>query len=124
MTGAKKHAAFDSNASNASIAVMATLTIRNLPDELHARLRVRAAKNGRSMEAEVREMLAHGLQPTPSAEDKRAFENALDAAQRDFAAFQVPDLLASDELIAERRLEAWRDTVETHGQLAETRRRV
>ncbi|BBY05866.1 FitA-like ribbon-helix-helix domain-containing protein [Mycobacterium noviomagense] len=36
---------------------MATLTIRDLDDELKAALRVRAAKKGRSMEAEVREIL-------------------------------------------------------------------
>lgn len=37
---------------------MATLTIRNLPDEVHRALRVRAAQHGRSTEAEVREILA------------------------------------------------------------------
>ncbi len=36
---------------------MAALTIRNLDDSTHARLRVRAARNGRSMEAEVRAIL-------------------------------------------------------------------
>jgi plasmid stability protein len=36
---------------------MATLNIRNLPDEVHALLRVRAAKAGRSMEAEARAIL-------------------------------------------------------------------
>ncbi len=36
---------------------MAVLNIRNLPDEVHAKLRVRAAKAGRSMEAEAREIL-------------------------------------------------------------------
>ena len=34
---------------------MAVLNIRNLPDEVHAKLRVRAAKAGRSMEAEARD---------------------------------------------------------------------
>jgi plasmid stability protein len=33
---------------------MATLTIRNLPDNVHQGLRARAAANGRSMEAEAR----------------------------------------------------------------------
>jgi len=33
---------------------MATLTIRNLSDEVHRSLRVRAALHGRSTEAEVR----------------------------------------------------------------------
>lgn len=36
---------------------MATLTIRDFDDELKAALRVRAAEQGRSMEAEVREIL-------------------------------------------------------------------
>lgn len=36
---------------------MAMLTVRNLPDEVHRALRVRAAQNGRSMEAEVRQIL-------------------------------------------------------------------
>ena len=36
---------------------MAVLNIRNLPAEIYSRLRVRAAKAGRSMEAEAREIL-------------------------------------------------------------------
>lgn len=36
---------------------MATMTIRNLDDEVKARLRVRAAQHGRSMEEEVRSIL-------------------------------------------------------------------
>lgn len=36
---------------------MASITIRNLDDDVKERLRVRAAGNGRSMEAEVRELL-------------------------------------------------------------------
>ena len=36
---------------------MAVLNIRNLPTEVHARLRVRAARAGRSMEAEARAIL-------------------------------------------------------------------
>lgn len=34
-----------------------TITVRNLDDDVKARLRVRAAENGRSMEAEVRAIL-------------------------------------------------------------------
>lgn len=37
---------------------MGTLTIRDLDDDVKARLRVRAAHHGRSMEAEAREILA------------------------------------------------------------------
>ncbi len=40
---------------------MATLTIRGIDDELRDRLEVRAAQHSRSMEAEVREILAGAL---------------------------------------------------------------
>jgi hypothetical protein len=40
---------------------MATLTIRDFDEELKAKLRVRAAEHGRSMEAEVRAILASVL---------------------------------------------------------------
>ncbi len=42
---------------------MANLNVRNLDPKLHARLRVRAAEHGRSMEAEVRQILADLLRP-------------------------------------------------------------
>ena len=37
---------------------MSSLTVRNLPDEVHRALRLRAAEHGRSTEAEVRHILA------------------------------------------------------------------
>jgi plasmid stability protein len=40
---------------------MASMTIRNLDDELKARLRVRAAQHGRSMEEEARVLLREAL---------------------------------------------------------------
>lgn len=42
---------------------MAMLTVRNLPDEVHRALRVRAAQHGRSTEAEVREILSVAVKP-------------------------------------------------------------
>ncbi|WP_374692183.1 plasmid stabilization protein [Accumulibacter sp.] len=42
---------------------MAILTVRNLPDDVHRALRVRAAQHGRSTEAEVREILAIAVKP-------------------------------------------------------------
>lgn len=42
---------------------MAVLTVRNLPDEVHRALRVRAAQHGRSTEAEVREILEKAVKP-------------------------------------------------------------
>jgi len=40
---------------------MASITIRRLDDSIKARLRVRAASRGRSMEQEAREILKAGL---------------------------------------------------------------
>ena len=42
---------------------MAMLTVRNRPDEVHRALRVRAARHGHSMEAEVREILEAAVSP-------------------------------------------------------------
>ena len=41
---------------------MASITIRRLDETLKARLRVKAAHHGRSMEEEAREILRNGLQ--------------------------------------------------------------
>lgn len=42
---------------------MASITVRNLPDEVHRALRVRAALHGRSTEAEVRAILEEAARP-------------------------------------------------------------
>jgi plasmid stability protein len=42
---------------------MATLTIRNVSDEVHRSLRMRAASHGRSTEAEVRVLLEEAVKP-------------------------------------------------------------
>lgn len=42
---------------------MAILTVRNVPDDVHRALRVRAAQHGHSTEAEVREILAAAVKP-------------------------------------------------------------
>jgi plasmid stability protein len=42
---------------------MASITVRNIPEETHRALRVRAAQNGRSTEAEVREILEAAVRP-------------------------------------------------------------
>jgi len=47
---------------------VATLTIRDLDEELRAQLRVQAARHGRSMEAEVRAILREALAKAPSVE--------------------------------------------------------
>ncbi len=43
---------------------MGSLTVRNLPDDVHRALKVRAAKNGRSTEAEVRDILEAAVKPS------------------------------------------------------------
>jgi antitoxin FitA len=40
---------------------MAAVTVRNLPDETLRALKLRAAKGGRSTEAEIREILANAV---------------------------------------------------------------
>lgn len=48
---------------------MASLTVRDLDDEVKRKLRLRAADHGRSMEAEVRIILADAVaQPEPEGE--------------------------------------------------------
>lgn len=43
---------------------MSNLTVRNLPEETHRALRVRAAQHGRSTEAEVRAILEETVRPS------------------------------------------------------------
>lgn len=60
---------------------MAVLTVRNVPDEVHRALRLRAAEHGRSTEAEVRAILAEAVLP-----DQRVLlGDALAALGRDLA---------------------------------------
>lgn len=42
---------------------MASITVRNVPDEVHRAIRIRAAQHGRSAEAEIREILESVVKP-------------------------------------------------------------
>jgi len=42
---------------------MPVVTVRNLPEETHRALKVRAAQHGRSTEAEIREILEEAVRP-------------------------------------------------------------
>jgi antitoxin FitA len=44
--------------------MMAAVTIRNLPEETHRALKQRAAKHGRSTEAEIRSILEAAVRPS------------------------------------------------------------
>jgi plasmid stability protein len=78
---------------------MATLNIRRLPDEVHARLRLRAARAGRSMEAEARAII------TAACAEDRLDPADLQAFVDDLYGNQKPAGVV-DALIEERRREA------------------
>ncbi len=42
---------------------MPSITVRNVPEEVHRALRVRAAQHGRSAEAEIRDILEQAAKP-------------------------------------------------------------
>ncbi len=42
---------------------MPSVTVRNVPDEVHRAIRVRAAQHGRSIEAEMRDILETAVKP-------------------------------------------------------------
>ncbi len=48
---------------------MAAVTIRNLDDRVKERLRIRAASNGRSMESEIRAILADAVGDPAEGDD-------------------------------------------------------
>jgi plasmid stability protein len=43
---------------------MSSVIVRNLPEETHRALKARAAKNGRSTEAEIRDILEVAVRPS------------------------------------------------------------
>jgi plasmid stability protein len=99
---------------------MKTITIRNVPDEAYRALRVRAAQNGRSMEAELRALIEQvrvaNPAPTPVPRLRgAALAEEIARMRADFAALgPVPaGWSAVDELIAERRAEAAREAAES-----------
>ena len=61
---------------------MATLTVRNLEDDLVRRLRIRAAEHGRSAEAEHREILRLALLGEGRLSRRDAIEQAAEFRRR------------------------------------------
>jgi plasmid stability protein len=89
------------SASKAIIASMADLNIRNVPESVRRGLRLRAARKGRSMEAEAGTILADAVR----GETGKPFDPA---SLQDFisALFKGKPPRLTDELIRERRHEA------------------
>jgi hypothetical protein len=98
---------------------MGVLTVRNIPDEELAALRVLAAEHGRSMEAEVRELIRLALPRTPRVQPPRledlppvppevkARVERVQAMVREAFGGEMPKGRV-DAFIAERRAEAER----------------
>ncbi len=95
---------------------MANLTIRNVPADVHKGLRLRAAENGRSVEEEVRQILAEQIRPL------REYRNPKTPAQIDEAVRRAQELFAPmaktysvDQYLEEKRAEARRERAEIEG---------
>jgi len=73
---------------------MASLTIRNLNDDLKASLRLQAARHGCSMEQEAREILRRAVMP---AANEPGFAQRI---QQRFAALEVETLPIPDRRLA------------------------
>lgn len=70
---------------------MGTLTIRSIDDEVKDKLRVRAARNGRSMEAEVRALIETAV--AEPAEPERGLASQI---RRDLAGLDLPPIPEPD----------------------------
>ena len=93
---------------------MASLTVRKLDEALKAQLRLRAARNGRSVEDEVRVLLRAAAEPsaegqageTPQAD----FEALLRACRPGTRLCVACDLSTSNEFLLTRSVGDWRRT--------------
>ena len=80
---------------------MGILNVRNLPDDVHQELRLRAARAGRSMEAEARLILTQACRPERPAADSIGLQEFV----LEFYGSRKPDN-AVEEFLEERRREA------------------
>ncbi len=106
---------------------MATLTVRDLPGDIRDKLRIRAAENGRSMEAEVRAVLRAAVRSQET--EKATVRERVQRLQAVFAPYRAVEGSIVDELIAERRIEGWREELEsledlTSGRAGDSRERI
>jgi plasmid stability protein len=78
---------------------MPTLTIRNLPEPVHAALRLKAAQDNLSVEAEVRKLLTEAC-----TVEKKPATGLQDLVDQLYKGNKPDDVV--DQLIRERRTEA------------------
>ena len=81
----------NTNDTHAIIDSMAQLIVRNLDDEIVARLRARAAGNGRSTEAEHREILREALMTKRRGRSFKEHLMQMPAGGRDADFARIPD---------------------------------
>jgi plasmid stability protein len=82
---------------------MATLTIRNLPDAVRDKLRIRAAENRRSMEAEARDLLTSAVSARPSSMATDDVAKRVKAVQDALKPYLPEGVSLVDEFLAGRR---------------------
>jgi plasmid stability protein len=80
---------------------MATLTVRQLDDDVYEDLRARARANNRSVEAEVRQLIADHVQPKPEPDFSALFARL--AAHRQAMREKYGVLSDSTEIIRQMR---------------------
>lgn len=72
---------------------MAVVTVRNLPEETHRALKLRAARHGRSAEAEIRHILEEAVRPKTRLKigsELAAFGQRFEGVDLDVARDQTP----------------------------------
>ena len=72
---------------------MSVVTVRNLPEETHRALKLRAARHGRSTEAEIRDILEEAVRPETRVKigtELAAFGQRFGGIDLDFAREQTP----------------------------------
>ncbi len=89
---------------------MATLTIRNLPNEVRDSRACTAGK-GHSTEAEVRSVLTKSVSGE-STSPRSTIRERVERLQAAFAPYRSPQGSVVDELIAERRIEGWKENLQ------------
>lgn len=75
---------------------MASITLKNIPEELHARFRLRAEKNRRSLQAEILRVMEDADFDFPD-EEKLEVEDLVGILKYDGPAFTVEEMDAGVE---------------------------
>jgi|SRR5271155_5483747 plasmid stability protein len=89
---------------------MPTLTIRNLDEKTHRALRMRAAENGRSVEEEVRRILAEQADVPSLPRNPRSPEEIAEAVKRlQKHAAPMRKNYSVNEFVREKRADAARE---------------